>query len=160
MICVSRRPLAGQPEDTRPSMFIAGLIGWAADHPRRVMWPPREPAETRRCTVRPSRPSSQGNHMLAAEFGTGQVFLSMLFFFLFFILIWLVIAIFADIFRSPDLSGWAKALWVLFVIVLPFLGVFSYLIVRGHKMRDYATAGTNRRDEVYRMYVGDLTPRP
>jgi membrane protein implicated in regulation of membrane protease activity len=98
--------------------------------------------------------------MLAAEFGTGQVFLSMLFFFLFFILIWLVIAIFADIFRSPDLSGWAKALWVLFVIVLPFLGVFSYLIVRGHKMRDYATAGTNRRDEVYRMYVGDLTPRP
>jgi hypothetical protein len=54
--------------------------------------------------------------MLAAEFGTGQVFLSMLYFFLFFILIWLVIAIFVDIFRSPDLSGWAKALWVLFVI--------------------------------------------
>jgi hypothetical protein len=45
--------------------------------------------------------------MLAAEFGTGQVFLSMLYFFLLFILIWLVIAILADIFRSPDLSGWA-----------------------------------------------------
>jgi membrane protein implicated in regulation of membrane protease activity len=98
--------------------------------------------------------------MLAAEFGTGQVFLSMLYFFLFFILIWLVIAIFADIFRSPDLSGWAKALWVLFVIVLPFLGVLTYLIVRGNKMRDYAIAGTNRRDEAYRMYVGDLSPRP
>lgn len=97
--------------------------------------------------------------MLAAEFGTGQVFLSMLYFFLFFILIWLVIAIFADIFRSPDLSGWAKALWVLFVIVLPFLGVLTYLIVRGNKMRDYAIAGTNRRDEAYRMYVGDLSPR-
>ena len=97
--------------------------------------------------------------MLAAEFGTGQVFLSMLYFFLFFILIWLVIAIFADIFRSPDLSGWAKALWVLFVIVLPVLGVLTYLIVRGNKMRDYAIAGTNRRDEAYRMYVGDLSPR-
>jgi hypothetical protein len=98
--------------------------------------------------------------MLAAEFGTGQVFLSMLYFFLFFILIWLVIAIFADIFRSPDLSGWAKALWVLFVIVLPFIGVLTYLIVRGSKMGDYAIAGTNRRDEAYRMYVGDLTPGP
>jgi membrane protein implicated in regulation of membrane protease activity len=98
--------------------------------------------------------------MLAAEFGTGQVFLSMLLFFLFFILIWLVLAIFADIFRSSDLSGWAKALWVLFVIVVPFLGVFTYLIVRGSKMRDYATAGTNRRDQAYRTYVGDLTPGP
>jgi O-antigen/teichoic acid export membrane protein len=97
--------------------------------------------------------------MLAAEFGTGQVFLSMLFFFLFLILIWLVIAIFADIFRSPDLSGWAKALWVLFVIILPFLGVLTYLIVRGDKMRDYAISGANRRDDAFRMYVGDLTPR-
>jgi Phospholipase_D-nuclease N-terminal len=98
--------------------------------------------------------------MLAAEFGTGQVFLSMLYFFLFFILIWLVITIFADIFRSRDLSGWAKALWVLFVIVLPFLGVLTYLIVRGRNMRDYGISGSNRRDEMYRMYVGDLTPRP
>jgi hypothetical protein len=48
---------------------------------------------------------------------------------------------------------------VLFVIVLPFLGVLTYLIVRGNKMRDYAIAGTNRRDEAYRMYVGDLSPR-
>jgi hypothetical protein len=96
--------------------------------------------------------------MLAAEFGTGQVFLSMLFFFLFLILIWLVIAIFADIFRSPDLSGWAKALWVLFVIILPFLGVLTYLIVRGDKMRNYAISGANRRD-AFGMYVGDLTPR-
>ena len=96
--------------------------------------------------------------MVAAEFGTGEVFLSILFFFMFFILIWLVIAIFADIFRSPDLSGWAKALWVLFVIVLPFLGVFTYLVVRGSKMRDYSMSGAGRREEMYRMYA-DVAPR-
>ena len=53
----------------------------------------------------------------AAEFGTGQVFWSMLWFFLFFIWIWLLIVVFSDIFRSHDLSGWAKALWIIFVII-------------------------------------------
>jgi Short C-terminal domain/Phospholipase_D-nuclease N-terminal len=71
---------------------------------------------------------------MLATFGTGQVFWSMLWFFLFFIWIWLLIVVFSDIFRSHDLSGWAKALWTIFVIVLPYLGVFVYLIARGGKM--------------------------
>jgi len=75
---------------------------------------------------------------LAAEFGTGQVFLSMLWFVLFFIWIWILITVFADLFRSHDLSGWAKAAWVIFVIILPYLGVFVYLIARGHKMHEHA----------------------
>src|SRR6476469_8201952 len=75
---------------------------------------------------------------LAAEWGTGQVFLSMLYFFLFFIWIWILITVFADLFRSHDLSGWAKAAWVIFVIILPYLGVFVYLIARGHKMSEHA----------------------
>ncbi|MFI5047877.1 MAG: SHOCT domain-containing protein [Acidimicrobiia bacterium] len=75
---------------------------------------------------------------LASEFGTGQVFLSMLWFFLFFIWIWILITVFADLFRSHDLSGWAKAAWVIFVIILPYLGVFVYLIARGHKMQEHA----------------------
>jgi ABC-type multidrug transport system fused ATPase/permease subunit len=75
---------------------------------------------------------------LASEFGTGQVFLSMLWFFLFFIWIWILITVFADIFRSHDLSGWAKAAWVIFVIILPYLGVFVYLIARGGKMHEHA----------------------
>ena len=85
---------------------------------------------------------------LLAEFGTGQVFWSMLWFFLFFIWIWLLIIVFGDIFRSHDLGGWAKALWVIFVIVLPYLGVFVYLIARGHKMQEHAVqaaAGAGRR---------------
>ena len=65
--------------------------------------------------------------MLLAEFGTGQVFWSMLWFFLFFIWIWLLIVVFGDIFRSRDLSGWGKALWTIFIIllVLWLLGLVS-----------------------------------
>ena len=77
----------------------------------------------------------------ASEFGSGQVFWSMLWFFLFFIWIWILITVFADIFRSHDLSGWAKALWVIFVIFVPYLGVFVYLIARGHKMSEHAHGG-------------------
>ena len=61
---------------------------------------------------------------MLATFGTGQVFWSMLWFFLFFIWIWLLLSsCFADIFRSHDLSGWAKALWTIFVIFLPTSGL-------------------------------------
>src|ERR1700704_4037219 len=76
--------------------------------------------------------------MPLAEFGTGQVFLSMLYFFLFFIWIWLLIVVFGDIFRSHDMGGLAKAIWVIFVILLPYLGVFVYLIARGGKMAEHA----------------------
>jgi Short C-terminal domain/Phospholipase_D-nuclease N-terminal len=98
--------------------------------------------------------------MFADDFGTGQVFLSMLWFFLFFLWIWLVITIFADIFRSPDLSGWGKAAWSVFVIFLPFLGVFVYLIARGHKMSDHAADDARRRDEMFRGYVQDVAASP
>ena len=90
---------------------------------------------------------------MLAEFGTGQVFWSMLWFFLFFIWIWLLIVVFSDIFRSHDLGGWAKALWVIFVILLPYLGVFVYLIARGHKMSEHAAAAAKQQDEAFRQYV-------
>jgi hypothetical protein len=91
--------------------------------------------------------------MLAAEWGTGQVFFSMLYFFLFFLWIWLVITLFADIFRSPDLSGWGKAAWSLFLIFLPFLGAFVYVIARGDKMAEHAVAEAKARDDMFRGYV-------
>jgi len=74
--------------------------------------------------------------MVAAQFGTGEVFLSMLYFFLFFIWIWLLISVFGDIFRSHDLNGWGKALWCLFVIFMPYLGIFVYLIANHDGMAD------------------------
>jgi len=93
----------------------------------------------------------------ALEFGNGDVFLSMLWFFLFFIWIWLLIMVFSDIFRSPDLSGWGKGIWTVFVIVLPYLGVFVYLIARGHKMGEHAVADAKARDDQMRAYVQNVT---
>ena len=94
--------------------------------------------------------------MLFAEFGTGQVFWSMLYFFLFFIWIWLLIVVFADIFRSPDLSGWGKALWTIFVILVPYLGVFVYLIARGHKMGEHAAQQAAAQEAQMREYVQNV----
>ena len=91
--------------------------------------------------------------MLAAQFGTGQVFLSMLYFFLFVIWIWLLIVVFGDIFRSHDLGGFAKTLWVIFVIILPYLGVFIYLIARGHKMSEHAAEAAQAQNAAFTQAV-------
>ena len=91
--------------------------------------------------------------VLASEFGTGQVFWSMLWFFLFFIWIWLLIVVFSDIFRSHDMGGFAKTLWVLFVIIMPYLGVFVYLIARGGKMHEHAVQDAQAQDAAMRQYI-------
>ncbi len=67
---------------------------------------------------------------IAVEWGTGQVLLSLLWLAAFVIWAWLAIVVFADLFASHDLSGGAKALWVLCVVLLPFVGVLVYVIVR------------------------------
>ena len=96
-------------------------------------------------------------HVLAAEWGTVQVFWSMLWFFLFFIWIWLLIIVFTDVFRSKDLSGVAKTLWIIFIIVVPYLGVFVYLIARGHKMQEHAVEAAQAQDQAMRTYVQSVT---
>lgn len=98
--------------------------------------------------------------MLLAEFGTGQVFWSMLWFFLFFIWIMLLFMVFADIFRSPDLSGWGKAIWSIFIIIIPYFGVFVYLIARGHKMRDHSIAQAQAQDAAAREYIQSTVSAP
>ena len=65
----------------------------------------------------------------------GQALYTILWFFLFFIEVWLVVSIFIDVFRSHDLKGWAKALWIILVLVFPLVGILAYFIVRGDKMR-------------------------
>jgi Short C-terminal domain/Phospholipase_D-nuclease N-terminal len=94
-------------------------------------------------------------HVIAATFGTGEVFWSMMWFFLWFIWIWLLIVVFGDIFRSHDLSGWAKALWILFVVVVPYLGVLVYFIARGHKMTEHAQQDMTAQDAAARQYIQD-----
>ena len=65
-----------------------------------------------------------------------DLFLILLEFFLFVALIWVVVSVIVDIFRSDDLSGWAKAFWVALVVFLPWLGVFIYLVARGSSMAE------------------------
>lgn len=91
--------------------------------------------------------------MLLAQFGTGQVLWSLIWFTLLFIWIWMLIAVFSDIFSSPDLGGWSKALWSIFVIALPYLGVFVYLIARGHKMSEHALEAARRQEAMQREYI-------
>jgi Short C-terminal domain/Phospholipase_D-nuclease N-terminal len=90
---------------------------------------------------------------LANDIGSGQVLLFMLEFFFFIIWIWLLIVVFSDIFRSHDIGGFAKAIWVLFVVVLPYLGVLVYLIARGHKMSEHAQQAAQAQDAAFKQYV-------
>jgi ABC-type multidrug transport system fused ATPase/permease subunit len=90
---------------------------------------------------------------MLATFGTGQVFLSILYFFLFFIWIMLLFYVFADIFTSGDMGGWGKALWSIFIIVVPYLGVLVYIIARGSKMREHAIEKAKAQDQAQREYI-------
>jgi hypothetical protein len=74
------------------------------------------------------------------------VFLTMLYFFLFVVWIWIFVMVVIDIFRSHDLSGWAKALWVVFIAILPYLGVFIYLIARGGRIHEHAAHDAQHQD--------------
>jgi hypothetical protein len=91
--------------------------------------------------------------MLAYTYPLLSIFWTMLEFFIFFLWIWLLIVIFADIFRSHDMGGLAKALWVLFVIIVPYLGVLVYLIARGGKMHERAAAAAAQQQKAFDSYV-------
>ncbi len=72
--------------------------------------------------------------MFAAEWGTGEVLISMLWFFFIFIWIMLLFYVFADLFSNHEMGGLAKLLWVVVIIIAPYLGVFVYLLVNGSRM--------------------------
>jgi hypothetical protein len=91
--------------------------------------------------------------VVLATFGDGQVFWAFLVFFFWIIWLWLLIVVFSDLFRSDDLSGWGKAAWAIGVILLPYLGVFLYLIFRGGKMQERALAAARAQDAALRQYV-------
>ncbi len=81
-----------------------------------------------------------------------DLFFAMLWFFLFFIWIWLLISVFGDIFRS-DKSGWAKAGWTFFVIVLPLLGVLIYMITNGTAMTERSMKQVADAEQAQRAYI-------
>jgi hypothetical protein len=82
-----------------------------------------------------------------------DILVSIFWFMLLFAWIWLLIMIFGDLFRDHELSGWAKAFWVLFLIVLPWLGALVYLIARGRTMNERAREQAARNEQELRRYV-------
>jgi hypothetical protein len=91
--------------------------------------------------------------MFAATWGLGEAVLAMLYFTGFFIWIWLAISVFIDIFRSPDMGGVHKAIWVVAIFIVPLLGVLAYLIVRGGKMNQHAIEAAKAQDAAMQNYI-------
>jgi len=91
--------------------------------------------------------------MLAYDYPLLGLFWTMMIWFLWIAWIILLFRVFADVFRSDDLGGWGKALWSIFVIVVPFLGVFVYLIARGHSMAARDVAQVQQNEQAFRDYV-------
>jgi ABC-type transport system involved in cytochrome bd biosynthesis fused ATPase/permease subunit len=87
-----------------------------------------------------------------------NIFWTLLEFFLWILWIWILITVLIDIFRSHDLSGGAKALWVLFVLFIPLVGVVVYLIVRGGEMHERAARQAAHRDQMMRDYARQAGP--
>jgi hypothetical protein len=106
-------------------------------------------------TITSGLPAAKGGEMPLADssYPLLNVFWTIFEIFLWVIWIWILIWIFIDIFRSRDLSGWAKALWFLFVLFIPLIGVLVYLIVRGDSMHERAVQDARRQDADFRQYV-------
>jgi ABC-type multidrug transport system fused ATPase/permease subunit len=96
---------------------------------------------------------NEGATMLATNYPILDIFLTTLYFFLFFIWIWLLFMVFMDIFRSHDMGGWAKALWVILIIFMPYLGVLIYLIARGGKMHERQAQQAALQQKHFNEYV-------
>ncbi len=91
--------------------------------------------------------------VFATTWGTGQVLLDILWFFLFLLELWLIFIIITDLFRRHDMKGWLKAFWVFFVIVLPLLGILVYLVLYGDEMRVHAQQDQASDEKAFRQYI-------
>ena len=87
-------------------------------------------------------------------------FWTILMIFLWVIWFWVLITIFIDLFRSHDLSGWAKALWFIFILIFPLIGVLVYLIARGGKMHEHQVRDAQIQERELRQYVQQAAGEP
>jgi Short C-terminal domain/Phospholipase_D-nuclease N-terminal len=94
--------------------------------------------------------------VFAADYPFLDVFWTILVFVFWVIWIWILITVLMDLFRRHDLSGWGKAAWALFVIVLPYLGVFIYLITQGREMAERRASDVRASQAALDDYVRDV----
>jgi len=88
--------------------------------------------------------------------GFFDIFWSIFWLFLMLAWIWVVISVLADVFRSRDINGLSKALWVLFIIVVPWLGVLAYIILRGDRMQENQLESVKQLEDAQRDYIRSL----
>ena len=93
--------------------------------------------------------------MLAADYPFLDVLWTMIIFFLWVVWFWLLFTVFADIFRRHDISGWGKAAWIIFTILLPFLGVFVYIITQSKGMTERNLERARAQQAHFDQYVRD-----
>jgi hypothetical protein len=91
--------------------------------------------------------------MVAYDYPILGVFWTFLIFFVFVMWFFILFRVIVDIFRSHDMGGWHKALWILFIVVLPYLGIFVYLIARGGKMQAHAIESYKQHDAATQAYI-------
>jgi hypothetical protein len=100
--------------------------------------------------------------LIATSYPFLEVFWTMLIFFFSIVWLWILFTVFADLFRRDDISGWGKAAWIIFVIVLPYLGVFVYLIVEHRGMTERTiqqqTAAKSQMDQYVQSVAGRSDP--
>lgn len=89
-----------------------------------------------------------------------DVFWTMFEIFAFVVWFWLLFMVLMDVFRSSDLSGWGKAGWTIFVLLLPLIGILIYLIVRGRSMHQRAAQQAAQQEEAFRGYVQEAAGSP
>jgi hypothetical protein len=94
--------------------------------------------------------------LFAADYPFLDIFWTILIFFIWVIWIWILVTVLMDLFRRHDIGGWGKAAWTLFVVVLPYLGVFMYLITQGRQMAERRTAEVQASRASFDSYVRDV----
>ncbi|HXX88653.1 MAG TPA: SHOCT domain-containing protein [Acidimicrobiales bacterium] len=94
--------------------------------------------------------------MAAYTYPLLSVFWTLLWFFCFVLFIWLFVVVVIDVFRSHDMGGWGKAGWLIFLIVLPLIGILVYLIARGGSMQERRVAEMRQQERELRSYVQDV----
>jgi hypothetical protein len=92
----------------------------------------------------------------AADYPFLDIFWTMLIFVMWVIWLWILITVLMDLFRRDDIGGWGKAAWTLFVIVLPYLGVFIYLITQGRQMAERKASEMRSSRAAFDDYVRDV----
>jgi hypothetical protein len=95
--------------------------------------------------------------VLAADWTFGDFMLGVLYVFAWVVIFWLVITVFIDVFRRHDINGWVKAVWVIFVILLPLLGVLIYLLTQHAGMAQRSTQAAKQERDELRQAVGFST---